>query len=108
MMAIRGPRFAVGPAGTTEAPALGRTRISELPAAQERLELVTRLDWAWIRAVLDAGEAVGIVVDTELADVGALIDAVQARLGFGLVLRLTDEAVLWVCRADALTWDAEG
>ena len=105
MVSIGQPRFAVRPAGTAEAPAYDRVPIEEVPAAQERLDLLTRIDWCWIRRVLEAGDAVGIAVDR--ADTGALIDAVQARLGFGVVIRLAGDAVLWLCRPDALAWSDE-
>ena len=86
------PKFAVRPAGTTGAPAYCRGKIGDIPLARERFELLTRIDWGWIRRTVAVGQAVGIAVDP--ADAGPLIDAVQARLGFNVVLRLTHDNTL--------------
>lgn len=94
------PRYACRPAGTTLAPAYGEYPVDSMPAPREVPLLLCHIHWAWARAVIDNGEAVALVVDR--ADLRALIDAVQARLGHALVIRISDDDVLWVARPWAL------
>ncbi len=98
-MVTRHPRCEVRPAGTTEAPSLGASDPGFL-APRESVQLTCRIDWAWVRDVIDGGEAVSVIVDSP--DVRALIDAVQSQLGFNIGIQISDEDVLWVFRPEAV------
>ncbi len=94
------PRYAAYPVGTTDAPAFDVIPPEDVPPPREDARLVCNLDWEWFRSVIEDGAAVAIVVDHE--DMRALIDTVQGRLGYDLVLRISDDDVLWVFRPWAL------
>ncbi|MGB3087766.1 MAG: hypothetical protein WBC53_08610 [Phycisphaerae bacterium] len=57
--------------------------------------------------MVNAGDAAAIIVDQSLPDVAAVLDAVFARFGSdNLIVRVGRDGVVWLCRADALPWDA--
>jgi hypothetical protein len=62
--------------------------------------LATHIDWTWVRRVIDAGDSVLIIVGRD--DWRSLLDVAQSRLGYDLVLRVTDDDVVWLCRPGAL------
>lgn len=99
-MSCDAPKYATPVLGTTGAPAVCRYRIDEMPEPKEHCDLLWRIRWGRVRAAIDAGEAVGIAVTPE--DTPELIDTVQNRLGFNVVLRLCHDQALWVCRPEAL------
>lgn len=98
-MVTRKLRFAVCPAGTTDAPAVWYADPGFL-APREDQRLTCLIDWAWVRDAIDSGYAVSVVVDSP--DVRGLIDAAQSQLGFNIGIKITDEDVLWVFRPEAV------
>lgn len=101
-MVTRKLRFAVRPAGTTDAPSLWPADPADpgFLAPREDVRLTCLIDWAWVRDAIDSGYAVSVIVDSP--DVRALIDTVQSQLGFEIGIKITDEDVLWVFRPEAV------
>ncbi len=96
------PKCPGKPLGSTARPAMKTFAIGEMPAPRESAELTANVDFAWIRAGIDAGHAVAIAVTP--ADDEALKDMIQGRLGFDVVVRQDEPGCVWVCRPGALPW----
>ncbi len=86
--------------GETDCPAYSCQRIVDFPPACEEIRTATRIRWSVVHRWLNDGKACSILIGPD--DTPELIDALQNRLGFNIVIRMTHPGCVWVCRPDAL------
>jgi hypothetical protein len=86
--------------GTTAEPLYGARGIDSVPPPAEIASLLTGLPWSWIAEALDDGESVGIQVSP--GDEWLLVDVIQARIGYDVVLRCTVPGIVWIVRPGVL------